>query len=459
MKIRSINPSDYTINGEVETSSEEEIGNKVELANKAKLSWKNTPIVDRISYLQKAKNILQEHEAEIADIISKEVGTPITECKDEVSWDWGYFDWFLDNAAKHLSPEKVYEDNQSIHEVWYEPYGVVAAITPWNLPFDMFVWAVIPNLLAGNVVIHKASEECILSGKLFENLMTEVGLPEGVFQAIHGDGVQGEYLVNQDIDMIWFTGSYEVGHKLYKLAADKFIKATLELGGSNPTIILPDADIDSLLGSLMFKRYSFCGQTCDALKRLIVHETIYDQVVDELSKQIKSLKVGDPSNSDTQMGPLVSEKQLNLLKSQVDDALQNGAKILAQGEVNSTHNGAYHAPTLLGEIKPSMRVWKEEVFGPVLPIVKFKTEEEAIKLANDTQYGLGSQMFTEDNSKATELAAKIEAGNVDINGVGHFKPSSPFGGYKKSGLGREHGRHGFQEITQVKLVAKPRVEK
>lgn len=457
MKIKSFNPASGKLIGEVEVTSEADIKKKVTQARQVAAKWRNTSLEQRVRYLKKAKEIFQGHESEIAELISQEVGTPISECREEVAWDWGYFDWFLDHAQEALSPEKTYEDDQAIHHIVYEPVGVVAAITPWNLPFDLFIWAVVPNLLAGNVVIHKASEECILSGRLFEKLMDQVGLPDGVFQAIHGDGRQGAALVNQEIDMIWFTGSYEVGHKLYKVAAEKFIKPILELGGSNPTIILADADIDALLGSLMFKRFSFSGQTCDALKRLIVHESLYDQVVQKLSQKIEQLKVGDPQESQTQMGPLVSKKQKDLLAQQVDESVAAGAKVLSQGKINAKVGDAYYPPTLIGNIKPQMKVWKEEVFGPVLPVMKFSTEEEAIELANNTPYGLGSQIFTRDVKKATQLAAQIEAGNVDINGVGHFKPASPFGGYKKSGMGREHGKHGFRELTQIKLIAKPKM--
>ncbi|PIY80377.1 MAG: hypothetical protein COY80_03230 [Candidatus Pacebacteria bacterium CG_4_10_14_0_8_um_filter_42_14] len=455
MKISSINPATNQKNGELEVSSKQEIEKKFQLAKKAKLGWQETPIKERVAALKKVRDVFKNHEEEIAKIITKEIGTPITECRGEVAWDWSYFDWFIDNAESSLSPKKTYEDENSIHEIWYEPYGVVAVITPWNLPFDMFIWSVIPNLLAGNVVIYKASEECILSGKLLADIMEEAELPGGVFQAVHGNAEQGKQLVQQEIDMIWFTGSYAVGHELYKIAADKFIKAVLELGGSNPSIILADANIDHLLSSLIFKRFMFSGQTCDALKRLIVHKSVAEELIEKLSLQIKLIVVGDPTNEKTKMGPLVSKKQLATLESQVEDALNSGATILAQSSVPEGE-GAYFPATLLGNVTQEMRVWKEEVFGPVLPVVTFSTDEEAIKLANDTPYGLGSQVFTSDHQKALDIAALIQAGNVDINGVGHFKPSSPFGGYKKSGTGREHGEHGFQELTQIKLVARPK---
>jgi acyl-CoA reductase-like NAD-dependent aldehyde dehydrogenase len=318
----------------------------------------------------------------------------------------------------------------------------------------MFVWGVIPNLLVGNTVVYKASEECILTEKLIADIMAESALPKGVFRAIHGSGTQGELLVNQDIDLIWFTGSSAVGKKLYQVAANKFIKAVLEMGGSNPVVVFADADLDLAAKAITAKRCMFTGQTCDADKRLIVEKSIADSLLQKLADSFSELKVGDPQNPDNYMGPLAAKRQLTLLQSQVKDALDKGAKMYYQQTLNKSHQGAYYPPTILTHIKPTMRVWREEVFGPVLPVVTFTSEAEGIELANDTQYGLGSQLFTSDAARANRVARHIEAGNVDVNGVGHFKACNSFGGYKQSGLGREHGIHGLQELCQIKVVAK-----
>jgi acyl-CoA reductase-like NAD-dependent aldehyde dehydrogenase len=220
--IISTNPGkNYQVIGEVEVSTEAEIKAAVDQANQAKRDWKEMPLKKRIEILKKVEAEFKKHADEIALLITEEVGTPIAECKDEVSWDWGYWDWFLNNAEKALAPKRTDEDNHSIHEIWYEPTGTAAVITPWNLPFDLFVWGVIPNLLAGNTVVYKASEECILTGKLLAKIMDKTALPQGVFNAIHGNGIQGEQLVNQEIDLIWFTGSSMVGKKLYELAGKK----------------------------------------------------------------------------------------------------------------------------------------------------------------------------------------------------------------------------------------------
>lgn len=454
MKIASTNPSrDYEVIGEVAVTPNDEIARKVAEANQAKAAWRKLGVAKRVELIRSVRDLLKQNADDIAALITKEIGTPITECKDEVSWDWGYFDWFLDNAESSLAPETTHEDDSLLYRVHYEPTGSVAVITPWNLPFDMFVWGVVPNLLAGNTVIYKAAEECVLTGKLLEEIMHRAGLPTGVFSVTHGDAAQGEFLVQQDIDMIWFTGSSEVGKKLYETAGKKFIKGIMEMGGSNPAIVFADADLAKVVQTVKFKRYSFAGQTCDAVKRLIVHEDVAKELTDMLKAEIAIIVVGDPEDEATQMGPLASKKQLDMLMAQVDDAVSHGAKVVIGGRQPENFNGAYYLPTILTNVSQSMRVWNEEVFGPVLPIVTFATEEEAIRLANDTPYGLSAQIYTTDKQTALRLASEIEAGAVDINGTGHFKPFNPFGGYKASGAGREHGIHGFRELCQMKLIS------
>jgi succinate-semialdehyde dehydrogenase/glutarate-semialdehyde dehydrogenase len=286
--------------------------------------------------------------------------------------------------------------------------------------------------------------------------MEEAKLPKGVFASVHGAAEEGALLVSQDIDLIWFTGSSEVGRKIGEIAGKKFIKPILEMGGSNPVVIFEDADIDKAVSGVTSKRFMFCGQTCDADKRLIVHESIFKEVVLKLQSAVEKFVIGNPEDPKTTFGPLVSKKQLYLLESQVEDAIMKGAKVITGGRKPPYLSGAYYYPTILTNIHRTMRVWREEVFGPVMPVITFKTEAEAISLANDTSYGLGSQIFSTDNKRIDRVSALIKAGNVDVNGVGHFRPYNPFGGYKISGMGREHGVVGFQELCQIKLVSKPK---
>ena len=442
--IFSKNPGkNYEVIGQVTATSEADIIQKIRDANAAKEQWRSIGVDERIEYVKKIKQAFLKSEHEIGESISKEVGTPIAECREEVSWDRGYVDWFLENVKAVTAPETTFEDATQIHQILYEPVGSVAVITPWNLPYDMFVWGVIPNLLVGNTVVYKAAEECVLTGKLFEDIAGNI-LPKGVLSFVHGDAEEGKILVNQPVDMIWFTGSSVVGRELFALAGKKFIRSVMEMGGSNPVIIFEDADIDALLDTVYFKRFSFCGQTCDADKRIIIHESLFDEFINKFTKKVESIKIEE-------LGPLVSKKQLELLISQVEDAKNKGAKIVSGGR--HLEGGAYYLPTLITDVTRDMRVWSEEVFGPVLPVVSFKTEEEAISMANDTEYGLGSQLFTKDPERIARVSHELKAGNVDVNGVGHFKPFNPFGGYKASGMGREHGISGFRELCQIKTLS------
>lgn len=454
MKLISTNPAkNYETIGSVEVSTLKEIKQKVANAQAAKTGWKELGVAKRISLLWPVYEAFLKRRKEIRKIITLEIGKTYQDVESEIDRYTENFKWFLENGEKSLSEEITYEDNKSVHKIIYEPLGVAAVITPWNQPYGMFIWGVIPNLIAGNPVVFKHSEECPLTGKLIGEIMESCHLPEGVFSEIYGDGKVGQELINQEINFIWFTGSSQAGKMIYQEAAKKFIKVVLEMGGSNPGIIFQDANIDKFIDKIYTKRFRNCGQTCDALKRLIVHESIFDKVVGKIKNEVERKVVGNPQDLKTEIGSLVAKRQLELLETQVKDAVEKGAKIITGGHKPERLKGAYYLPTILTKIKPNMRVWSEETFGQVLVIVPFKTEEEAIKLANDSKYGLGSLIFTNDEEKALRVASKIDSGTVEINNANHWLTCNPFGGYKESGMGREHGIHGFRELTQIKVVS------
>ena len=453
-KLISTNPArNYAPIGSVDISSASEIKAKVAVANKAKNGWKELGIRKRIQLLHPLYAEFQQRKKEIALLVTREIGKPITESLDDLAWDDTYFLDFFNNGPRYLKDEVTHKTSGGVHKIIFEPLGVAAVIVPWNYPFANFLWGVIPNLIAGNTVVFKHSEECPLVGQLIDEMMTSLHLPNGVFSQVYGDGKVGELLVNQDIDLIWFTGSSAVGKKLYNIAGKKFIKGIMEMGGSNPSIIFEDVNVDALMEQVFSGRFINCGQVCDSTKRLIFHESIIDTIVEKLKKRLEKVKIGNPEDTTTELGSLVAKRQLELLISQVADAIANGAKVVIGGKSPGNLQGAYYLPTILTNIKRSMCVWREEVFGPVLPIVSFRTEEEAIRLANDTEYGLGAQVFSNDKKRALRVASKIEAGCVDINKGNHWLACNPFGGYKASGMGREHGRHGFQELCQIKVIA------
>jgi acyl-CoA reductase-like NAD-dependent aldehyde dehydrogenase len=450
----STNPAkNYKRLGSVRVSTPQEIKRKVELANRTKASWKELGVAKRTKLLKPLYRQFLRQKEEIALLVTREIGKPITEAISDLDWDTDYFKDFLRNGPKYLKDEITHQEGKAVHKIIYEPIGTAAVIVPWNFPFANFLWGVVPNLIVGNTVVFKHSEECPLSGKLFEEMMDRLDLPKGVFSEVYGDGKTGEILVRQNIDFIWFTGSSRVGKELFEKAGKKFIKSTLEMGGSNPAVVFGDVDVDDIIDQLYNGRFFNNGQVCDAIKRLIVHEKVFDEIVEKLRKRVEKAVVGNPEDKKTDLGSLVAKRQLETLESQVRDAVKKGAKIVTGGSSPRGFKGAYYLPTLLVNVKRNMMVWKEEVFGPVLPIISFKAEREAVELANDTKYGLGAVVFSRDKKRALKVASKIEAGCIDINTGDHWLPCNPFGGYKESGMGREHGSHGFRELCQIKVVA------
>lgn len=451
--IISINPTNYEKIGETIESTEQEIVNKVKKAHSAKIIWQQMELNKRIELLKKVYDEFESRTDEIASIASMEMGFPKQQLLDfDLGEGLNYFKWNLDNANKIISPKIISRSDQESHTIYYEPLGVVAVIQPWNFPFCQWSWSVVQNLIVGNTVVFKHSTQCVLTGKIIEEIINKV-LPDGVFSEVYGDSEVGNTLINQNINLIYFTGSTQAGRKIFEFAGKKFIKSIIELGGSAPGIVFDDININEVASCIYDQRFINNGQVCDGLKRLIVHESIFDDVVLKLKDIVESKKIGDPNSIDTDLGPVSSEKQLNILHSQVEDALSKGANIITGALIPEKSNGAFFEPTILTNINPSMRIWKEEVFGPILPVVSFKTEDEAIYMANDTQYGLGGYVYSKDVERAARIAKKINTGMVSINGTNYIYPFNPFGGHKSSGIGKSNGRFGFEDIAQIKLVS------
>ncbi len=460
MKLNVTNPHDQSTVGQLPISTKNQIKQTVKKAKEAFVDWRLTSVSQRVKYIKKYRELVKKNQSKIAKLISLEMGKPITQANDDVTFELGFLDYYIKNTSKFLADEVVLQETggkkAGTFTVTFEPYGVCVCIAPWNFPLSMANSGVIPALLAGNTVILKPSEYTSLTQKMVIELLNQTGLPDGVANLLIGSGEVGEQLLDEPIDLAWFTGSTAVGQKIYKKCAEKFIKALLEMGGSSPGIVFADADLDNTLENLYWARYLNCGQVCTAVKRLYVQEPIFDQVVELFVERVMKMKIGDPLDSKTDIGPLVSKKQLKLLQTQVADALQKGAKVEIGGgqpSEKNLKNGNYFLPTILTKIKPSMRVITEEVFGPVLPIIPFKTEDEVIKMANNSEYGLSAEIYTKDIKKAQRMAKLLDVGTVAINTDNFFKPECPFGGYKKSGMGREYGEIGMREFSQVKLTA------
>ncbi|MEO0348193.1 MAG: aldehyde dehydrogenase family protein, partial [Pseudomonadota bacterium] len=355
---------------------------------------------------------------------------------------------------KALSDVVTYEDDQEINYQTRVPFGVMVAILAWNFPFANFARSTTQALLAGNVVIIKYSEEIPLFAQLLENLIAEVNIPENIFNFVYGDGLTGKILCQQNIDFISFTGSSATGQKIYKTAAHRLIPVELELGGSSPGIVFADCKIDDALVAAIFKlRFSNSGQFCTNLKRLLVHESLFAEIIDKLVAYVQTQKIGLPSEPTTVMGPLSCQRQLTLIEQQFNDAITKGAVVHCGGKQPQHLLGAYFEPTILSKISFDMRVWQEEVFGPILPIIPFNTYEQAIDLANDTPYGLTAYVYTNSKQLAEQAMNDIKAGCVQHNFCNYHRPENPFGGFKLSGLGRQKGLAGFEHVTQTKIIA------
>lgn len=451
MKIKSYNPANNELLGEVEETSLTEIENIYKKSKEASKVWGYLTLKERISYIQKLYNVIKSKKQEFAELITNEVGMPISESLYDVDSGLEHIAWYMNNAHKIIGEKITYEDEKEIDKIIFEPKGVVAVIIAWNFPFSSFVWQAVTNLLVGNTVIIKHSELVPLCSKFIYDMVNSV-LPENVYNVVYGKGEVGKKIVEQDIDLICFTGSTKTGQSLYKTAGEKFIGVVLECGGSAPGIIFEDADIDTVIEAMYINKFANSGQICDGQKRLIVHKSKMEEVCNKFKECIENKHIGNPLDEKTEIGPIVSIVQLDKLEEQVKDATRKGAKIICGGKRLENNNGNYYLPTILTNITKDMKVYTEEVFGPVIPIIEFDTIEQAIDIANDTQYGLGGYVYTTDRKKFDRVVKELKTGMIAWNNLYYLRPCNPFGGYKKSGLGRNNSEMGLQELCNIKVV-------
>lgn len=451
MKLKSYNPSNNKLLGEIEETKLEEIPNIVKKSKTASKMWGSLELEERIKYIEKLYKVIKIKKQEFATLITKEMGMPITESLLDIDSGLEFIQWYIDNAKNAIGEIITYEDEKEMDKIIFEPKGVVAVIIPWNFPFSSFVWQAVTNLIVGNTVIIKHSELVPLCSEYIYNMVSDI-FPENVYSVIYGKGEAGSKLIEQDIDLICFTGSTATGQNIYKKAAEKFIPAVMECGGSAPGIIFEDADIDNIIDAIYINKFANSGQICDGQKRLIVHKSKVEEVCNKFKECVENKKVGDPLDESTEIGPLVSGLQLESLENQVNDAIRKGAEIICAGKRLETNNGNYYLPTILKNITKDMRVYNEEVFGPVIPIISFETIEEAIEIANDTQYGLGGYVYTPDKTKFDKVVNELKTGMIAWNNFYYLRPCNPFGGCKKSGLGRNNSKFGLQGLCNMKVV-------
>ena len=447
-----INPANEEVCAHISMGSEEDVNRAVAAAKAAFKSYSRTAVKERVELLESCAAVYQKYYNDIADAIREEMGAP----KELAAGAQAYCGLgHLQEAARILKTFK-FEEELGPHRVFKEPIGVCGLITPWNWPVNQISCKVAPALAVGCTMILKPSEVAPLSAYLFAQVMHEAGVPAGVFNMVNGDGpVVGTALSKHpDVDMMSFTGSTRAGSLVAQNAAPTVKRVTQELGGKSPNIVLEDADLEKAVTGGVMHMFQNTGQSCNAPSRMLVPRAKLAEAEAIAAKVAEKVKVGDPAADGTTMGPVVSEVQFNKIQGLIEKGIAEGARVVAggPGRPEGISKGYFIRPTVFSGATNDMTIAREEIFGPVLTMIPYDTEEEAISVANDTPYGLAGYVQSGNIDHARAVAARIRAGNVNINGAsGGF--DVPFGGYKQSGNGREWGAHGFTDFLEIKAVA------
>ncbi len=448
-----INPSYNTVIGKIARSSSEDIHEAVTAARTCfEETWGPMPAVERGRILHKASEILSRHTLELAEIESADTGKPLKQATSDANLAVRYFEYYAGAADKLFGETIPYQNGFSVF-TYREPFGVTGHIIPWNYPLQMACRTLAPALAVGNTVILKPAEDASLSIVRMFELLETAGFPAGALNLVTGLGDEaGAALASHPgIDHLAFTGSPEVGTHVMKSMAENRRPVVLELGGKSPQIVFDDADLDAAFPVIINAIIQNAGQTCSAGSRLVIHRSLEKSFTKRLIERFKSLRVG-PADTDPDVGPIINEKQLRRVRTLVETAVENGARILAQAEVPEG-SGFYYPPTLVGQAAPEDFIAQNEVFGPVLTVIPFDTEEDAIRIANGTPYGLTAAVWTRDNGRVMRVSKKLVAGQVFVNTYGAGGGVElPFGGMKGSGFGREKGMEALYHVTTTKTV-------
>jgi acyl-CoA reductase-like NAD-dependent aldehyde dehydrogenase len=460
-KIQSINPATCELLSELEAADETEVGSAVDRARGAGAAWRALGVAGRARCLRRLRNALFARRHDIAALITRETGKPRLEALvAEVMVALDGLDYLAGHAAAFLAPERVPHQNLAVRfkrgRLEYEPYGVIGIISTSNFPFSIPLNQVAAALVAGNTVVMKPSELTPQAGLAIQAVAEEAQLPAGLLNLVVGDGMTGRALVNSPIDKLVFTGSVATGKRIQAEAAARLLPTVLELGGKDPVIVCADADLDLASSGAVWGAFTNAGQACLSAERVYVVETVADPFAALCAEKAKRLRVGSGDNPDTEVGPLIRERQLRIVETHVAEAVAAGATILAGGGRADPDGlaGFFYEPTVLTGVHHRMRIMKEETFGPVLPIMAVRDEAEAIRLANDSQFGLSASVWTRDLSRGERIARSVEAGSVMVNDcLSQFGiVEAPHGGYKLSGVGRTHSWVGLMEMARLKYI-------
>ncbi|HYH27717.1 MAG TPA: aldehyde dehydrogenase family protein [Actinomycetota bacterium] len=456
----SIDPSTGKPWAEVAKAGAEDVDRAVRAARKAfdEGPWPRMKPKERAKILLAVADGIKQKAKELAPMESQDSGGTIRKANNaDIAMAISTFRVYAELAAADDGEEPLPRSPYSYNYLRREPIGVCAAITPWNAPIQMAAWKIAPAIAAGNSVVLKPASYTPLTSIALGQICAEAGVPEGVVNVLPGPGAAvGEELVKSPmVDKIAFTGSTEVGSRIMQIAAGSIKKVTLELGGKSPQIVLDDADLDYAVDGALYGIFFHQGQICSAGTRLLLHEGIHDDFINALVKKASDMTVGPALEQTSDQGPLISEGQLETVERYVEIGTSEGAELATGGErakVEGHEGGYYYRPTILTDVKNEMKVAQEEIFGPVLAVIRFADEAEAVRISNDSMYGLGGAVWSSSVPRAVKLAEQLRTGTVWINDYHMINPRYPFGGYKQSGIGREHGRVGFDEYREVKHI-------
>lgn len=447
-----INPATEEVAGKIAKGNKEDVDKAVEAADKVYLEFRHSSVEERKELLDKIVQEYKNRKDDIVDAITDELGAPL-KVSENVHYQMG-LDHF--EAARDALDNFEFEERRGDDLVVKEVIGVAGLITPWNFPTNQTSLKLAAAFAAGSPVVLKPSEETPFAAIILAEIFDKVGVPKGVFNLVNGDGqgVGNPLSEHPKVRMMSFTGSGPTGASIMKKAAEDFKKVSLELGGKSPYIILNDADIDGAASAATGKVVNNTGQVCTAGTRTLVPASIKEEFLTAVKEKFSQVKVGDPREEGTQVGPIISKKQFDQVQSYIDKGVEEGAELLygGPGKPENLEKGYFARPTIFNNVENDMTIAQEEIFGPVMSVITYNDLDEAIEIANDTKYGLAGYVYGQDKEKLHKVARSIEAGTVEINEAGR-KPDLPFGGYKQSGLGREWGDYGIEEFLEVKSIA------
>jgi len=457
--IISTNPATGEKLAELVCATPEEVHDAVRRARQAQPAWQALPVAGRVAVLKRFQRKLSEQRERVATLVSREAGKPTVEAlTTEILVVLDAAEFCIRTAHSFLRDEALPHGNLAMKtkrgKLVREPYGVIGIIAPWNYPFSLPATETLAALVMGNAVVLKPSEMTPLIALELQKLLLASGLDPNLMQVVIGAGAVGGALLESDIDKVVFTGSVATGKRVAESAARRLLPAVLELGGKDPMIVLEDADLDVASSGAVWGSMVNAGQTCLSVERCYVQCGVYERFLELCRQKIEKLRVGEGLGSEVEMGPLINERQLRTVEDHVNDAIARGARLLAGGRRMTELGPNFFAPTLLADVTHGMRIMREETFGPALPVAAFDTDDDAVALANDSEFGLAASVWTGNRKRGEAIAARIKAGTVMINDAisGFGIAEAPHGGFKQSGIGRTHGKLGLAEMVQVKYV-------